>query len=63
MRLQHDWDEGFGGLPFAGDVELRIVIRTLFCMRKECLEVGVPATTISDVSTNARGLGRSWPER
>jgi hypothetical protein len=57
------WDEGFGGLPSAGDVELWIVVRTLFSMRKESLEVGVPTDTVSDVSTNARGLGRSWAKR
>jgi hypothetical protein len=61
--FQHVWDEGFGGLPFAGDVELGIVIGLLFRMRKECLKVGVPLNTVSDMGTNARGLGRSWAER
>ena len=35
-RLQLSWDEGFGCLPIARDVELGIVVRSLFRMGEEC---------------------------
>ena len=62
-RLQHFGDKGFGSLPFAGDVELWIVVRSLRCMGEECLEVGISADTVGDVGTDARGLSWSGAER
>ena len=57
---QHFGDEGDGRLPFAGDVELGVVVRSLWCVSKERFEVSVPCQSVGDVGTDAGGLGRSW---
>ena len=50
-RFQHIWDEGFGSLPFAGNIELGVVVRSLFRMGKECVEMSIPADTVGDMSS------------
>ena len=60
---QHFGDEGDGRLPFAGDVQLGAIVRSLGCVSKERFEVGVPCQSVGDVGTDARGLGWSGAER